>query len=232
MAANQIRVLERESRSLVRCEMKAQQRRVLPQSSHRRRFRMGHRPNRTARNRSGSRAPRSRMVRCQRPVQCPAAASFIRGNRQLQRSSRSGSPRLLLRRSLSREGYDGRSYDVRNHPSFDDFARGLMAMAMARGLWGLQTAQNLKRRFPPRPLAGMTLERSGRCPRNMRKQLQATDERVLPFSLQRRNALAGTFQETEDCPYWTSYEQSAWKLNNPPIRGRRLAAAYPRQGRA
>lgn len=59
-------------------------------------------------------------------------------------------------RSLSREGYGRRSYDVSNHPSFDDFARGLMAMAMARGLWGLQTAQNLKMRFPPRPLAGMT----------------------------------------------------------------------------
>src|SRR4051812_42864273 len=32
-------------------------------------------------------------------------------------------------RSLSREGYGRRGYDVRNHPSFEDFARGLMAMA-------------------------------------------------------------------------------------------------------
>ena len=59
-------------------------------------------------------------------------------------------------RSLSREGYGRQSYDFCNHPSFDDFARGLMAMALERGLWGLENDENLKRRFPPRPLAGMT----------------------------------------------------------------------------
>ena len=31
-------------------------------------------------------------------------------------------------RSLSRQGYGRRSYDVRNHPSFHDFACGLMAI--------------------------------------------------------------------------------------------------------
>ena len=59
-------------------------------------------------------------------------------------------------RSLSRGGYGRRSYDVANHPSFHDFACGLMAMAEERGLWGLEGDAALKRRFPPRPLAGMT----------------------------------------------------------------------------
>jgi hypothetical protein len=57
-------------------------------------------------------------------------------------------------RSLSREGYGRRSYDVSNHPSFDDFARGLMAINT--GLWGIEKDQNLKMQFPPRALAGMT----------------------------------------------------------------------------
>ena len=47
-------------------------------------------------------------------------------------------------------------YDTQMHPSFDDFARGLMAMAVDRGLRDLEKDENLKRRFPPRPLAGMT----------------------------------------------------------------------------
>jgi hypothetical protein len=57
-------------------------------------------------------------------------------------------------RSLSREGYGRRRYDVRNHPSFDDFARGLMAINT--GLWRIETDEKLQQRFPPRPLAGMT----------------------------------------------------------------------------
>jgi hypothetical protein len=52
-------------------------------------------------------------------------------------------------RSLSRL-----NYDVRNHPSFEDFARGLMAINT--GLWGIEKDENLKKRFPPRPLVGMT----------------------------------------------------------------------------
>jgi hypothetical protein len=52
-------------------------------------------------------------------------------------------------RSLSRL-----DYDLPKHPSFDDFARGLMAINT--GLWGIEKDENLKRRFPPCPLAGMT----------------------------------------------------------------------------
>jgi hypothetical protein len=52
-------------------------------------------------------------------------------------------------RSLARLGYD-----LRNHPSFDDFARGLMAINTH--MWGIEKDENLKRRFPPRPLGGMT----------------------------------------------------------------------------
>jgi hypothetical protein len=57
-------------------------------------------------------------------------------------------------RSLSRGGYGRQSYDVCNHPSFDDFARGLMAINT--GLWRIENDGNLKRRFPPCPLEGMT----------------------------------------------------------------------------
>jgi hypothetical protein len=49
-----------------------------------------------------------------------------------------------------------RNYDTRMHPSFDDFACGLMAMAVDRGLRDLEKDEFLKRRFPPRPLSGMT----------------------------------------------------------------------------
>jgi hypothetical protein len=52
-------------------------------------------------------------------------------------------------RSLSRQGYD-----VQKHPSFDDFARGLMAINT--GLWGIEKDAQLRMRFPPRPLEGMT----------------------------------------------------------------------------
>jgi hypothetical protein len=54
-------------------------------------------------------------------------------------------------RSLSRL-----DYDLTKHPGFKDFARGLMAMAVERGLWDLEKDAQLIMRFPPRPLAGMT----------------------------------------------------------------------------
>jgi hypothetical protein len=53
-------------------------------------------------------------------------------------------------RSLYRQ-----QYDVCRHPPFDEFARGLMALATERGLWGLEEDETLIRRFPPRPLVGM-----------------------------------------------------------------------------
>jgi hypothetical protein len=52
-------------------------------------------------------------------------------------------------RSLSRQ-----DYDVRKHPSFDDFARGLMAIDT--GLWHIEKDAQLRMRFPPRSLPGMT----------------------------------------------------------------------------
>ena len=54
-------------------------------------------------------------------------------------------------RSLS-----GQNYDVLKHPSFDVFARGLMAVAVESGLWGLEKDETLIKRFPPLPLPGMT----------------------------------------------------------------------------
>jgi hypothetical protein len=59
-------------------------------------------------------------------------------------------------RSLSRAGDGWQSYDCLNHPSFNDFAQGLMAIAVNRGLWELENDAQLVGRFPPRPLAGMT----------------------------------------------------------------------------
>jgi hypothetical protein len=57
-------------------------------------------------------------------------------------------------RSLSREGYGRKAYDTEQHPSFEDFARGLMAIDT--GLWGIEKDKKLRKRFPPRPLVGMT----------------------------------------------------------------------------
>jgi hypothetical protein len=57
-------------------------------------------------------------------------------------------------RSLSREGYGRRSFEVETHPSFYDFACGLMATDTS--LWGIERDVQLKLRFPPRPLPGMT----------------------------------------------------------------------------
>jgi hypothetical protein len=46
-----------------------------------------------------------------------------------------------------------RDHDMGMHPSFDDFACGLMASNTGRGI---EHDPELKRRFPPRPLPGMT----------------------------------------------------------------------------
>jgi hypothetical protein len=57
-------------------------------------------------------------------------------------------------RSLSIQVYGRQRYDVCNHPSFNDFACGLMAINT--GGWGIEKDEDLKRRFPPCTLAGMT----------------------------------------------------------------------------
>jgi hypothetical protein len=46
-------------------------------------------------------------------------------------------------------------FDYRKHPSFQDFARGLMALAMKDGVWGLEEDAGLIQRFPPLPLPEM-----------------------------------------------------------------------------
>jgi hypothetical protein len=57
-------------------------------------------------------------------------------------------------RSLSREGFGRQAYDFENHPSFYDFACGLMAINT--GMWGIEKDARLVLRFPPRRLADMT----------------------------------------------------------------------------
>lgn len=48
---------------------------------------------------------------------------------------------------------DANEYDFEHHPSFEDFARGLMASDS--GLWGIEKDVEMRKRFPPRPLNGM-----------------------------------------------------------------------------
>jgi hypothetical protein len=46
-----------------------------------------------------------------------------------------------------------RDYDVGTHPSFHDYACGLIAWDT--GMWEIEKDEMLKKRFPPRPLNGM-----------------------------------------------------------------------------
>ena len=48
---------------------------------------------------------------------------------------------------------DANDYDFHRHPSFADFARGLMASHS--GIWEVEKDEQMKKRFPPRPLHGM-----------------------------------------------------------------------------
>ena len=78
-------------------------------------------------------------------------------------------------------------YDVRKHPSFDDFARGLMARAMEAGLWGLDKDEHLKRRFPPRPLAGMTPGAYWAPPKEYEETMASYSEVRWPAAKRRSN---------------------------------------------
>ena len=82
-------------------------------------------------------------------------------------------------RSLSRQGYGRQSYDVRKHPSFEDFARGLMAIAVDRGLWDLEKDAQLKRRFAPCLLAGMTPGAYWSPPKEYEATMAVTDAPAL-----------------------------------------------------
>jgi hypothetical protein len=90
-------------------------------------------------------------------------------------------------RSLSRQGYGRQSYDVCNHPSFDDFACGLMARAMESGLWDLEKDEQLKRRFPPRPLAGMTPGAYWAPPKEYEETMASYNEVHRPAAKRRSN---------------------------------------------
>ena len=46
-----------------------------------------------------------------------------------------------------------RNYDVLEHPSFNDFARGVMASEFCPD--SIKNNETLQRRFPPRPLEGL-----------------------------------------------------------------------------
>ena len=55
-----------------------------------------------------------------------------------------------------------RQWDTREHPSFDDFAGGLMASDTAS--WGIEKDAVLQGRCPPRPLEGMGPDKHWRPP--------------------------------------------------------------------
>ena len=48
---------------------------------------------------------------------------------------------------------DGLDYDCRLHPSFDDYARGVMASKFCP--YFIKEDEELQKRFPPRPLEGL-----------------------------------------------------------------------------
>jgi hypothetical protein len=62
----------------------------------------------------------------------------------------SGFPRMVAYYALSLEGV---GYAVEVHPSFDDYACGVMASDLAHSL--LTDDEELRRRYPPRPLPGL-----------------------------------------------------------------------------
>ena len=78
-------------------------------------------------------------------------------------------------------GFYGRSlalrqWDTREHPPFDDFARGLMASDTAS--WGIEKDAVLQGQFPPRPLEGMGPDKHWRPP-GEHQQFMACSNRSL-----------------------------------------------------
>jgi hypothetical protein len=56
--------------------------------------------------------------------------------------------------ALYARSLESRDYDTEEHPSFDDFACGVMASDFNGHLWMKEDVE-LRRRFPPRPLKGL-----------------------------------------------------------------------------
>jgi hypothetical protein len=103
------------------------------------------------------------------PEQKKEAIKALRARRWFEVNSPSDGPRLPLSHDDIEDyrngrglrqivGFYGRSleaneYDVHRHPSFEDFARGLMACNS--GAWEVEKNAEMRKRFPPRPLNGM-----------------------------------------------------------------------------
>jgi hypothetical protein len=66
-----------------------------------------------------------------------------------------GGPRLNKIIALYARSLDGRNYDVKEHPSFFDYACGLMASEFIGGYDYMQRDEQLRKRFPPRTLEGL-----------------------------------------------------------------------------
>ena len=56
--------------------------------------------------------------------------------------------------ALYARSLENRKYDLREHPSFDDYARGVMASEY-NGHSQMKEDEELKKRFPPRQLKGL-----------------------------------------------------------------------------
>jgi hypothetical protein len=79
------------------------------------------------------------------------------------------------------------NFDFRKHPSFDDFACGLMDLAIKNGLWDLEKDKTLIKRFPPRPLKGMTRSAFWAPPKEY-KEIMASYRRHQQAALARMSA--------------------------------------------
>jgi hypothetical protein len=66
-----------------------------------------------------------------------------------------GGPRLNKIIALYARSLDRRNYDVKEHPSFFDYACGLMASEFIGGYDYMQRDEQLRKRFPPRTLEGL-----------------------------------------------------------------------------
>ena len=90
------------------------------------------------------------------------------GYRERERLKHGGADHILAWYARSFEGQD---YDWRQHPPFDEYARGVMASEFAPN--SIKNDETLRKRFPPRPLEwlnnGMDWEPPARTRKSCRR---------------------------------------------------------------
>jgi hypothetical protein len=71
-----------------------------------------------------------------------------------EREAIKGKGRMSTLVALYARSLETRDYDMEEHPSFEDYVRGVMA-SNKHGWSDIREDEQLTRRFPPRPLKGM-----------------------------------------------------------------------------